>query len=198
MEKVVTPFTINEYLDLGQRIWHIEFALSDFKTENIAKLLNIPTSIYNTNPKTNFWAFLKVFLRECEIAFINRRYPKGIGISRENEEIALLGYWENKEMAIPLWIIDDLLLGFEVISDEEYQVLSSEPLNWVYPLTHEDISFIAGNGVVSLDEDIYRNRKIFFELKRTFISLSAFNELEIFERIANVDLPEVDDFGNAF
>ena len=87
--------------------------------------------------KENFWAFLRLFLQNCKISFILRPfYLKKSNPDRV--ELALLGCWENKQFAIPLWIMKDLLLGFEIISSDNFIILDSEPLNWSPPVSLEN------------------------------------------------------------
>ena len=69
------------------------------------------------------------FLQKCAISFILRK-PNLEDSKFDRIELALLGYWEKRQYAIPLWIMKDLLLGFDVISDDHFEILDSEPLTW--------------------------------------------------------------------
>ena len=135
LKKQLIQQSINDYLDLRHRIWFVELEIGDFGA-SVANLLELPQEIYDLRIKENFWAFLRLFLQNCEISFIFRPFYLN-NSNPDRVELALLGYWENKQFAIPLWIMKDLLLGFEIISSDNFIILDSEPFNWSPPVSLE-------------------------------------------------------------
>ena len=131
-KKKLKQLSIHEYLGLGHQAkkWFLEFEVGDFGA-SITNLLELPLNIYETRRKSFFLAFISSFLQKCEISFILRKL--NLRDSKfDRIELALLGYWEKRQYAIPLWIMKDLLLGFEVIPNEYFEILDSEPLTWSY------------------------------------------------------------------
>jgi len=109
--------------------------------------------------------------------------------------LALIGQWEGKCYAIPLWILRDLLLGFEVIASELFTILDSEEIYWPSirffnnSTQKKDCSY-----VVFLEEDIFHDQKVFLQLKKNQITLSKYyDEIGFFELIARTKIPELDD-----
>jgi len=186
--------SINDYLDLANKAWFVEFEVTDFGA-SLSEILELPLRIYNANVKTHFWAFLKIFLRKCEIGFILRHSTKQKSGS-EVINLALIGYWEEKQYAIPLWIFKDILLGFELVTSDFFMILDSEPLTWSTPtlITNKTNSLVKNPSLVILNDDIFINRKIYFTLDKGQIFISDyFDDIEFFERIAKTEIPEFDE-----
>ncbi|MHA2244295.1 MAG: hypothetical protein ACXADY_04960 [Candidatus Hodarchaeales archaeon] len=195
MKKQQNQESINDYLDLRHQIWFVEFEIGDFGA-SVANLLELPQEIYDLRIKENFWAFLRLFLQKCEISFILR--PSYLNKSNPDRvELALLGYWENKQFAIPLWIMKDLLLGFEIISLDNFIILDSKSLNWSPPVSLENnkiYSQYKNLDLVFLSDDIFQGQKIFFKLEKSQINVSKyFDEYKFFNRISNTHLPKSDE-----
>ncbi|MFX0014773.1 MAG: hypothetical protein ACFFB2_00765 [Promethearchaeota archaeon] len=191
--------SIHDYLELGTRVWILEFEIGDFGA-SIAKLFELPQEIYDSRKKSFFWTFIKSFLQTCEIGFIIRQSnPRNS--EYDTIELTLLGYWETKRYAIPLWILKDLLLGFEVISVDYFQILDSEPLiwnhrnfltiDWNYSLKNTEPTRIV------YDDELFQGQKIYFKLEGNHIKISRyFNEVEFFDRIARTIIPEIDELND--
>ncbi len=182
--------SIHDYLDFPHRIWTVEFDISDFGA-SLTSLLELPLQIYSMDCKTFFWSFMKQFLQNCQISFILRKYDS----VDECIELALIGFWENQQIAIPLWILNENLLGFEIIT-LNFTILDSETLFWNSPSLSSNqsmLSLINNEKEVILAEDIFENNKIYFKISNAEITLSDFNELEFFERIAQTIIPELDE-----
>lgn len=191
-------FSIHDYLGLGHqtKTWFLEFEVGDFEA-SIAKLLQLPQEIYQSRKKTFFLAFMNSFLQSCEVSFILRK-PSLDDPKFDRIELALLGSWEEKQHAIPLWTLKDILLGFEVISSEKFEILDSEPLTWLHQKTptskHKHFP-PSEPDLVILDDNFFQGEKIYFKLEGGTISVSRyFNELEFFDRIARASIPEIDEF----
>lgn len=189
--------SIHDYLGLGYqaKVWFLEFEVGDFGA-SITNLLELPQEIYETRKKTFFLAFLNSFLQRCEISFILRK-PNLVDSKFDQIELALLGYWEKRHYAIPLWIIKDLLLGFEVIPNEQFEILDSEPLTWsqgkIEPKNQKDLC-LGDSNLVILNDEFFQDQKIYFKLEGSTINVSRyFNELEFFDRIARAKIPEIDE-----
>jgi hypothetical protein len=137
---------------------------------------------------------MKQFIQNCEISFILRKYNSS---EEECIELALIGLWENQQIAIPLWILNEKLLGFEIILPSKFSILDSEPLIWNSPSLRSNqtnFSQISEEKVTILAEDIFKNDKIFFKIYRNEISISEhYNEVDFFERIASIIIPELDE-----
>ncbi|MFX1538273.1 MAG: hypothetical protein ACFFDI_29115, partial [Promethearchaeota archaeon] len=190
--------SIHDYLGLGDqaKIWFLEFEVGDFGA-SITNLLELPQEIYQTRKKTFFLAFMNFFLQRCEISFILRK-PDLDDSKFDRIELALLGHWEERQYAIPLWIMKDLLLGFEVIPDEHYEVLDSEPLTWSQnksDVQNQKSAYSSTeSNLVLLNDDFFQGQKIYFKLEGSSINVSRyFNELELFDRIARANIPEIDE-----
>ncbi|MHA2224702.1 MAG: hypothetical protein ACXAC8_05835 [Candidatus Hodarchaeales archaeon] len=186
--------TVVEYLDLNLREWILEFELSDFEA-SVANLLQIPRKIFASNAKSHFWAFLQVFLQNCEIGFILQQSN-----SKKNHEnvidLALIGYWEKEQYVIPLWILKDLLLGFEILPVKDILILDSKKINCTTSvLTDEELS-LEDNQTLYLMvfcNDFFHKQKIYFKLEKNQISLLNYSrEIEFFQRIAQAFIPELD------
>jgi hypothetical protein len=188
--------SINEFLDLGQRAWFVELEIGDFGA-SIANLLELPQVIFEQRPKVNFWAFLQLFLQNCDISFILRQ-PYLDSPDSERIELALLGYWNDKHLAIPLWIIKNLLMGFEIITEEQYIILDSEPLNWSPYVLHNKWWSSSRNSnkyCIYLTDDIFQGHKIYFKIEKGRIEVSNyFDEVKFFSRIAMTSLPQSDEW----
>lgn len=195
-KKKLKQQSIHDYLGLGHRIWFLEFEVGDFGA-SIANLFELPLEVYKMRAKTFFWAFLQVFLQKVEISFILRQSIQKDS-SFDRIDLALLGYWENNQFAIPLWIMKDLLLGFEVIPAEHFVILDSEPLTWSRPISitnkHIDSSRKEEFDIIILSDDFFQGQKIYFRLEGGHIVISQYlNELEFFDRIARTNIPEIDE-----
>ncbi len=188
--------SIHDFLELPHRAWFLEFEISDFGA-SLSSILELPHKMYKKDNKRIFWSFIKEFLSQCSISFILRKYTSTNNI-HNNIELALIGYWEKIQMAIPLWILNELLLGFEIISAEEYSILDSEPLRWDFLGQYKQYKISSQNSqsyFVFLDDELFKDNKMFFKINNGKISISEyFNELEFFERIAQTIIPELDDF----
>ena len=195
-------YSITDYLALGHRKWYIEMDTSDFGA-SVARILDIPIEIYNLNRKIHFWAFINDFLKNSAISFIFRESIQPNGIADHYIELALIGTWEGREFAIPLWIMEDLLLiGFEVLQDLEFSIIDANPLRWyTSPFSkashlkiHKDIP-----EYVILSQDIFLGDKIYLILEtvnnacQLTITTDFFRELELFDRITQIDIPELDE-----
>ncbi|MFX0205935.1 MAG: hypothetical protein ACFFDT_08100 [Candidatus Hodarchaeota archaeon] len=189
--------SINDYLDLTNKVWLVEFEVTDFGA-SLSKILELPLTIYKENVKAHFWAFLKVFLQKCEIGFILKQsIIKSSNLGTIN--LALIGYWEEKQYAIPLWILKDILLGFEIIASDSFLILDSEPHYWSQPiLISNKIKPIDENSsLILFSEDIFIGQKIYFKLDKGQIFVSDyFNELEFFKRIAQTEIPDLDEISD--
>ncbi|UCG89538.1 MAG: hypothetical protein JSU57_03435 [Candidatus Heimdallarchaeota archaeon] len=197
-KKNLKQLSIHEYLDLGNHAkkWFLEFEVGDFGA-SITKLLELPQKIYDTRRKTFFLAFISSFFQRCEVSFILRK-PNLFDSNFDRIDLALLGYWEKRQYAIPLWIMNDLLLGFEVISNEYFEILDSEPLTWFHGIlsakNQKNSSPITEANLVMLSDDFFQGQKIYFKLEGSTINVSRyFNELEFFDRIARAKIPEIDE-----
>ena len=187
--------TIVEYLELNHREWIIEFELSDFEA-SVANLLEIPEKIFTSNSKSHFWAFLRVFLQNCEIGFIlQQRNSKNID---DNViDLALIGYWEKEQYIIPLWILNDLLLGFEILPAIDILILDSKKILCTTPvLTDEELSLENNQAsyLMVFCNDFFHQQKIYFKLEKDHLSLLNYSrEIEFFQRIAQAFIPELDE-----
>jgi len=185
--------SIHEYLDLSHRAWFLEFEMRDFGP-SVTKFLELPQEIYQTRQKAFFLAFMNSFLQKCAISFILRK-PNLEDSKFDRIELALLGYWERRQYAIPLWIMREILLGFDVISDNYFEILDSEPLTWSQgKIDNQKISVLTESTLAFLTDDFFQGKKIYFKLEGSYISVSRyFNELELLDRIARAKIPEIDE-----
>jgi hypothetical protein len=183
--------SIHSYLDLLHRPWYVEFGCEDFGA-SLSSLLELPISVYNNQAKEFFLAFIDKVLYKCSISFILR----GPG----HIDLAITGYWKKKKIAIPLWIMNDTLIGFEVIPEErQYKILDSFPLHWKTPVIQQT-SFIVTKSETSenivLDNDIFCGDTIYLKIEKNnlmIVNIDQSNDLKFFERIASVVIPEIDD-----
>ena len=186
--------SINNYLNLSYRTWIIELEIGDFGA-SIANLLELPLKIYESNAKAHFWTFLQIFLRKCEIGFILKQ-SKGRFSSSDTINLALIGYWEDKRYAIPLWFLNELLLGFEIIHTDECSILDSEPLSCNLETnfyTNEISKLDKIPEILLFEDDLFQGKKIFLKINKGNISVSEyFDELGFLERIAQTEIPEID------
>ncbi|MFX0123126.1 MAG: hypothetical protein ACFFAE_05770 [Candidatus Hodarchaeota archaeon] len=188
--------SIHEYLDLSHRAWFLEFDIRDFRA-SISDLLEFPQEIYETRIKTFFLTFISSFLQRCEIGFIHRKLNLSDS-EFDSIDLALIGYWEKSQHAIPLWIMKDLLLGFEVIPNEHFEILDSEPLTWSQGISvtknQRNASSLPESNLAIVNDDFFQGQKTYFKLEGNTINLSRyFNELEFFDRIARAKIPEIDE-----
>jgi len=159
---------------------------------SISSLLQLPISVYTNQAKDFFLAFIDSVLRECSISFILR----DLG----HIDLAITGFWKMKEIAIPLWIMNDTLIGFEIISGEgHYQILDSFPLHWENPVTPHTSKIVTRFETTEkfvLDDDIFCGDTIYLKIDRENIiiaNIKPFDDLKFFERIASAVIPEIDD-----
>lgn len=189
--------SINDYLDLTNKVWLVEFEATDFGA-SLSKILELPLTIYKKNVKTHFWAFLKVFLQKCEIGFILKQsINDNPGLGTIN--LALIGYWEEKQYAIPLWILKDILLGFEIIKSNSFLILDSRTHTWAQSIliSNNNKSIDENSSLILLNEDFFIGQKIYLKLDKGQIFVSDyFNELEFFKRIAQTEIPNLDEIND--
>ncbi len=188
--------SIHDYLELGHRIWFLEFEIGDFGV-SIANLLELPQEIYDSRKKSFFWVFMKSFLQDCEISFIFRKWNP-IDPNFDTIDLALIGSWETKKLAIPLWIWKDLLLGFEVIPADCFQILDSETLIWSQNISmsieQSNSSRNTTSSQIVFTDDFFQGQKIYFKLEKNHIKITRyFNKVEFFDRIARTKIPEIDE-----
>ncbi len=186
--------SIQDYLRLTDKSWVVEFEIFDFGA-SLTSFLELPPVIYALNPKAHFWAFMENFLKYCEIGFI-RRTPEPS--SDEHMEMALVGWCNNEQVAIPLWILHERLLGFEVIASSEFDILDSIPLKWItndLPEQSNQYFLPMTSDEFIIQEDFFLKSKLFLRIDENQIFLSVeIDEEEFFKRIAETDIPELDDF----
>ena len=156
--------SIHKYLNLFHRPWYVEFSCEDFGA-SLSSLLELPISIFNDQEKDFFLGFLNTFLEKCSISFILRD-PSNLG----HIDLALTGFWNMKKIAIPLWILNETLVGFEIIQDEgHYQILDSFPLYWKTPVSHQTTGGYTRsetNEKIVLDTDIFCGNTIYLKIKQ--------------------------------
>ncbi|MHA1946986.1 MAG: hypothetical protein ACXAC6_13495 [Candidatus Hodarchaeales archaeon] len=186
--------SIHKYLDLFHRPWYVEFGCEDFGA-SLSSLLELPISILNTQEKDFFLGFLNTFLEKCSISFILRDPSNLCHI-----DLALTGFWNKNKIAIPLWILDESLIGFEIIQAEgQYQIIDSFPLYWKTPVTQQTSKGLARaetKELIALDTDIFCGNTIYFRIEQNSIMIASTNpqdDLKFFERIASAVIPEIDD-----
>jgi len=186
--------SIYDYLDLPHRTWCVEFESNDFGV-SLTSILELPPSIYALNKKMHFWVFMQRFLEACEISFIFHQYEQNEPI-KDSIELALIGSWNYKQYAIPLWILNDTLLGFEIISSEDYIILDSEPLTWnlqINPDKTHVYSELNNYKIIVLEDNLFHKQKMCLKIKWREIFVSEFyNELKLFERIAQTEFSNLD------
>ena len=183
--------SIHKYLDLFHRV---EFRCEDFGA-SLSSLLELPISIFNNQEKDFFLRFLNTFLEKCSISFILRD-PSNLG----HIDLALTGFWNMKKIAIPLWILDDTLIGFEIIQAKgQYQIIDSLPLYWKTPVTQQTSKELARSEtkeITVLDANVFCGNTIYLKIKQKSImiaNINPFDDLKFFERIASAVIPEIDD-----
>ena len=184
--------SIQEFLDLNQKIWIVEFDAVDFKS-TLPQLFEIPESIFHQNAIEYLWTFLQEFLQNSSIAFILRSGCSVKDNLASQVDLALVGYWDNYNYAIPLWTLQDLLLGFEIIEKKNFVILDEEPLLFIDRLNKNQLSFKDNKTYIIFEENVFRKEKIFLEINNKNIFITEyFNELDFFERVARTSIPEID------
>ncbi len=190
-----TNVTIQDYLELFDKAWMVEFDVNDFGA-SLSALLELPIQIYSSQAHDFFLKFIDELLRSASISFVKRKLKIS---DKMNIELALVGNWNNIQLAIPLWILNDVLFGFEIISEEEYEILDSFQLKWIYSdfcrnrqqrISDKEICFS------TLSNSLFNKNTIYFGIHHSTISIANHNfssELAFFERIANTFIPEIDD-----
>ena len=189
-----TNITIQDYLELFHKSWMVEFDVSDFGA-SLSALFELPLQIYASQAKDFFLRFINELLRKASISFIQRKSK----ITAKNSiNLALVGYWNQAQFAIPLWILDDVLFGFEILSEQNYKILDSFRLEYLsfdssiinqYDVLDKEIYFS------SLSNSLFNKNTIYFEIHQASISIANnlySSELAFFERIANTIIPEID------
>lgn len=181
---------INAFLELKQRVWFVELEIDDFGIK-IANLLDLPQEVYEKNVKIHFWAFLRIFLRKSKIGFILNQSNI---CKNYSFDLALIGKLDNNEYAIPLWIVNDQLLGFEIIESKNYSIIDSELLRWVPVVSRKDDLKNEKTSLIMICEDIFLKNKIYLKIVQRTISVSNYsNDHEFFNRIADTFIPELDE-----
>ncbi len=185
--------SIHKYLNLFHRPWYVEFGCEDFGA-SLSLLLELPISIFNNQAKDFFLGFLDTFLQKCSISFILRD-PSNLCYI----DLALTGFWNSKKIAIPLWILNDTLIGFEIIQDEDrYQILDSFPLFWQTPVTQQTTEILIGPEIMEnivLDDDVFCGNSIYLKIEQKLIMIADIHpsdDLKFFEKIASAVIPEID------
>jgi len=187
-----TQDSIQEFLDLNHKIWIVEFDATDFQS-SLPQLLEIPSTIFQQKAIEYLWTFLQEFLQNTAIAFILRPIDSEKDNLVSQADLALIGHWNNKNYSIPLWTMQDLLLGFEIIEEESFVILDEEPLLFIDILKKYQPSFEDNETLIVLEENIFKNQKIFLEINDRIIFITEyFNELDFFDRIARTVIPEID------
>ena len=186
--------SIHKYLNLFHRPWYVEFSCEDFGA-SLSSLLELPISIFNHQTKDFFLRFLDTFLQKCRISFILRDPCNLCYI-----DLALTGFWNLKKIAIPLWILNDTLIGFEIIQGEgQYQILDSFPLYWQTPVTQQTTEILTGpekKEILILEDDVFCGNSIYLKIEQKSImiaNINPYDDLKFFERIASAVIPEIDE-----
>jgi len=198
LKKKMINKSIQEFLHLFERFWFVEFELSDFGA-SLCALFELPSSIYHSQVKAFFWAFIDQFLQRSAIGFILNNKLSGDLNQEPKIDLAFIGYWENQEFAIPLWIMSDILVGFEILSEDQYSVLDAFPLSWQSPfLPKWKINTPKENNaeIYVLNGEVFQDETLYLKITGGNVFISDFNwidELKFFERIASTIIPEIDD-----
>ncbi|MHA1994596.1 MAG: hypothetical protein ACW97Z_08660 [Candidatus Hodarchaeales archaeon] len=185
--KIVEIHSIRDYLKLDLHSWMVEFDVSDFGA-SLSTLFELPLPIYLSQAKDFFWKFIIHFFQDCSISFIQRDHQDSINL-------ALIGHWKNKKLAIPLWIMNDTLIGFEILPDGIYSVLDSFSLNFESPFNHLTPN-AKNKDFLVFDNEVYYGNTLYLKIINDSLILSDFHqidELAFFKRIASTVLPEIDE-----
>lgn len=184
--------SIQEFLDLNHKIWIVEFDSTDF-ISSLPQILEIPSKIFRQKAIEYLWTFLQKFLQNLAIAFILRSDDSTKDNLASQVDLALIGYWNNKYYGIPLWIMQDLLLGFEIIEEEKFIILDKESLFFIDSSNDYKTSFNDNETLIIVEENIFKKQKMFLEINNKNILITEyFNEIDFFERIASTVIPEID------
>ncbi|WP_455141881.1 hypothetical protein [Candidatus Hodarchaeum mangrovi] len=184
--------SIQEFLDLNHKIWIVEFDSTDF-ISSLPQILEIPSKIFRQKAIEYLWTFLQKFLQNSTIAFILRSDDSTKDNLASQVDLALIGYWNNKYYGIPLWIMQDLLLGFEIIEEEKFIILDKESLFFIDSSNDYKTSFNDNETLIIVEENIFKKQKMFLEINNKNILITEyFNEIDFFERIASTVIPEID------
>jgi hypothetical protein len=185
-KNTVKAYSIHDYLNLDIYSWFVEFDVRDFGA-SLSSLLELPLPIYLSQARDFFWKFLSKFAVNCSIAFILRN-------DQDSVDLALLGIWDDRQLAIPLWIVNDTLIGFEIITSLDFSVLDSSPLKFESPFDqfttirlHEEF--------YTLNSDVSISSVLHFRISDNCIHLSDYQQdydLAFFEKIASTSIPELD------
>ena len=183
--------SIHNYLELLHRQWYVELDVRDFRA-SISSLLQLPIPVYDNQARDFFLTFLNNLLLKCSICFIQRETG--------HIDLALIGNWNTQQLAIPLWIINDELMGFDFLPiNEKYEILDSFPLIWKNPIeeitTNPQTRTIKTESFV-IDNDLFISNTVNLRIEMNSIVIANTNpidELKFFERIASTIIPEIDD-----
>lgn len=179
-------YSIHDYLNLDIYSWIVEFDVRDFGA-SISTLFELPLPIYLAQARDFFWTFISQFTKSCSIAFILRNNQDAV-------DLALIGTWNSQNIAIPLWIMHDTLIGFEIITSFDFSVLDSLSLKFesvLGQISREDMS----KSLCSLDSDSSKRSTFHFRISDGIIHISEHPqdyESVFFERIASTAIPEID------
>ncbi|MHA1941915.1 MAG: hypothetical protein ACW97P_09330 [Candidatus Hodarchaeales archaeon] len=188
--------SIQDYLKLFHKAWMVEFDVRDFGA-SVSTLYELPLQIYASQAQDFFLVFINIFLNNASISFIQKK-GSIIEPNKINIDLAIVGYWNNEQYAIPLWILEETLFGFEIISGDNYEIRDSFQLEWTSFNSHlscqhwvsdEEIQFS------TLSNSLFNKNAIYFEINKSKISIANHqysSELAFFEKIANTMIPEID------
>ena len=96
--------------------------------------------------------------------------------------------------------MNDILIGFEIISSDFYHILDSSPLQWHSPYLFDQGSNTFTNDsddVYVINSNIFTGTNLYIKIAYGNIFISNFNqedEINFFERIASTVIPEIDEF----
>ena len=188
ISKVVETQSIQDFLKLDLHSWLVEFDVSDFGA-SLSALFELPHAIYRSQARDFFWRFLTRFCEDCSICFIQLTHQNTV-------DLALLGTWKNQILAIPLWILNDTLIGFEILSSANFSVLDSFSLNFDSPFNRLPQDTTKNNKFLVLDNDVFYGNTLYLKIINDSLLLSDYqqiDELAFFERIASTFIPEIDE-----
>ncbi len=184
--KVVATRSIRDYLNLDLNPWLVEFDVLDFSA-SLSSLFELPLPVYMIQAKEFFWKFIASFFSTCSIAFIQR-------IHQDMVDLALLGHWNNEQLAIPLWIMNDTLIGFEILSYRNYSVIDSSLLKFK-PSFHQTHNKSHKKDHYVMDNELFNGNRLYLKIINNSLLISDYNhidDLAFFERIASTIIPELD------
>lgn len=193
MEDSLTPNVFPspfDHLDLRHHTWQLEMDVHDFDEDQIANILSLPITIFKNNQLEFFWNLLQQVLINCSLSLIQKTS------SISAPEMALVGTVNRKRVAIPLWILkESTLLGFEVLSEDQFSEEKQTPLAWVDAPIQISVPHTEP-GILTVSGDLFFGNKIFLTIQRDQISVASdlMTEMELFSRITQTEIPELDQF----